>query len=185
MSGPDKYSSRHTLSAGLAARGGTRVGPRRHDLVRERGARRTSTRAICDDEQRSCRAKSCLPKGLRRRPVPASSRLLSDVPRRLRRHSSPASGRRSQRGPREFNHGLLASTLVFALTGCARSPSFNVLGSYFPGWIACMVAGILLTGLVRFILNRLEWEQRVPALPVFYFSIAVLIACLIWVIAFD
>ena len=37
----------------------------------------------------------------------------------------------------------LAATLVFALTGCARSPSFNVLGSYFPGWIACMVASIL------------------------------------------
>ena len=91
-----------------AARGGTRVGPRRHDLVRERGVRRKSTRVICDDEQRSCRAKSCLPKGLRRRPAPASSRLLSDVPRRLRRHSSPASGRRSQRGPREFRHGLLA-----------------------------------------------------------------------------
>jgi hypothetical protein len=79
----------------------------------------------------------------------------------------------------------LALSLVFAFTGCARSPSFNILGSYFPGWIACMVAGILLTAFVRFALNRLRWEQRVPALPLFYFAIAVLIACLIWLIAFD
>jgi hypothetical protein len=79
----------------------------------------------------------------------------------------------------------LASTLVFALTGCARSPSFNVLGSYFPSWIACMVAGILATALVRFVLNRLQWEQQVPALPLFYFSIALLIACLIWLITFE
>jgi hypothetical protein len=79
----------------------------------------------------------------------------------------------------------LASTLVFALTGCGRSPSFNVLGSYFPGWIACMVASILLTALVRLVLNRLQWEQHVPALPLFYFSIALLIACLIWLIAFE
>jgi FtsH-binding integral membrane protein len=79
----------------------------------------------------------------------------------------------------------LAATLVFALTGCARSPSFNVLGSYFPGWIACMVAGILATAFLRFVLNRLQWEQQVPALPLFYFSIALLIACLIWLIAFD
>jgi hypothetical protein len=79
----------------------------------------------------------------------------------------------------------LASTLVLALTGCARSPSFNVLGSYFPGWIACMVAGILGTALVRLVLNRLQWEQKLPALPLFYFSIALLIACLIWLIAFD
>jgi len=79
----------------------------------------------------------------------------------------------------------LASTLVFALTGCARSPSFNVLGSYFPGWLACMVESILLTALVRFLLNRLQWEQRVPALPLFYFALALLIACLTWLIAFE
>ena len=79
----------------------------------------------------------------------------------------------------------LAATLVFALTGCSRSPSFNVLGSYFPGWIACMVVSILATALVRFVLNRLQWEQQVPALPLFYFGIALLIACLIWLIAFE
>jgi YtcA family len=79
----------------------------------------------------------------------------------------------------------LAATLAFTLTGCARSPSFNVLGSYFPGWIACMVASILVTALVRFVLNRLQWEQQVPALPLFYFAMALLIACLIWLIAFE
>jgi hypothetical protein len=79
----------------------------------------------------------------------------------------------------------LASTLVFALTACRRSPSLNVLGSYFPGWIVCMVASILMTALVRLVLNRLQWEQRVPALPLFYFCIALLIACLIWLITFE
>jgi hypothetical protein len=79
----------------------------------------------------------------------------------------------------------LASSLVFALIGCRRSPSFNVLGSYFPGWIGCMVASILVTSFIRFVLNRLEWEQRVPALPLFYFSVAITIACLIWLIAFE
>src|SRR5580658_7867821 len=91
----------------LAARGGTRVEPRRQDLVRERGARRKSTRVIYDDEQRSYRAKSCLSLGLRRRPVPALSQLLSNVPHCLRRRFALESGRRSQRGPREFHHGLL------------------------------------------------------------------------------
>jgi hypothetical protein len=83
-----------------------------------------------------------------------------------------------------FSAGLAAS-LVFGLTGCARSPSFNVLGSYFPGWIACMVVSILVTALIRFVLNRLQWERNLPALPLFYFSIALLIACLIWLIAFE
>jgi len=86
---------------------------------------------------------------------------------------------------RHFVSAGLALILVFALTGCARSPSFNVLGSYFPAWIVCMVASILVTALVRFVLNRLQWEQKVPALPLFYFSIALLIACIIWLIAFE
>ena len=87
--------------------------------------------------------------------------------------------------PRQPISAGLATTMVFALTGCARSPSFNILGSYFPGWIACMVASILVTALVRFVLNRLRWEQQVPALPLFYFAIALLIACLIWLITFE
>jgi hypothetical protein len=85
---------------------------------------------------------------------------------------------------RIFSVGL-ASSLVFALSGCARAPSFNVLGSYFPGWIACIVASILLTAVIRFVLNRLQWERHLPALPLFYFSIALLIACAIWLITFE
>jgi hypothetical protein len=88
------------------------VGPRGHDLVRERDARRKSTRVIYDDEQRSYRAKSCPPKGLRRRPAPALSQLLSNVPHCLRRCFALATGRRSQRGPREFHHGLPGPVLL-------------------------------------------------------------------------
>jgi YtcA family len=87
--------------------------------------------------------------------------------------------------PRHIVSAGLACALVFALTGCGRSPSFNVLGSYFPGWLVCMVASILVTALIRFVLNRLQWEQQVPALPLFYLSIALLIACLIWLITFE
>ncbi len=82
--------------------------PRGQDLARERDARRKPTRVICDDEQRRYRAKSFPPKGLRRCPSPALSQLLSDVPHCLRRCFAPATGWRSQRGPREFHHGLLA-----------------------------------------------------------------------------
>ena len=99
--------------------------------------------------------------------------------------SSPKKNSPEKYSSRHVVSAGLASTLIFALTGCGRSPSFNVLGSYFPGWIACMVASILVTALIRFALNRLQWERQVPALPLFYFSIALLIACLIWLITFE
>jgi hypothetical protein len=66
-------------------------------------------RDISDDEQRSYRRKSWLPFGLRRR------RATGFVAAPYRCPASPASPRlalarrRSQRGPRDFHHGLLAA----------------------------------------------------------------------------
>jgi hypothetical protein len=64
--------------------------------------------AIADDEQPSYRAKSWLPKGLRRRRAGTSWQLLTDVRHRWRRCASSSLRRRSQRGPRDFCHGLPA-----------------------------------------------------------------------------
>ena len=71
------------------------------------------------------------------------------------------------------------------LTACARSPSFNVLGSYFPGWIFCIVVGLLATSLLRVVIHRTGWENRIPMLPLLYFSLALLIACTLWLITFE
>ena len=67
--------------------------------------------AISDDEQRSYRAKSWLPFGLRRDcPIDRARtllQLLTDVQHRQRRCASSSLRRRSQRGPRDFRPGLL------------------------------------------------------------------------------
>ena len=72
-----------------------------------------------------------------------------------------------------------------AISGCGRSPAFNVLGSYFPGWIVCLVLGILVTALLRWLIQRRGWEERIPMLPLFYFGLAVALASLLWLIAFE
>ena len=74
---------------------------------------------------------------------------------------------------------------LLALGGCASSPSFNVLGSFFPSWIAAILGGILLDALLALLLKRLNLERRIAALPLFYVSVALLLACLIWLIAFE
>ena len=76
------------------------------------------------------------------------------------------------RSSTERKPGLLPLLAPLLLSGCAHSPSFNVLGSYFPGWIACIVFSVILTSIIRFLLNRLRWERSLPALPLFYFSLA-------------
>jgi len=44
--------------------------------------------------------------------------------------------------------------------GCARAPTLNILGSFFPAWIFCGVLGILLTVPVRLFFVRIKLEDE-------------------------
>ena len=43
---------------------------------------------------------------------------------------------------------------LLLLTGCGRAPSFDIMGSFFPAWLACLLMAILLTVLSRELLRR-------------------------------
>jgi YtcA family len=76
--------------------------------------------------------------------------------------------------------GCLPATPVAAillLTGCGRAPSFDILGSFFPAWLACFVAAILLTAISRALLRRYV-EIAWPAIT--YPSLTALFAFLLW-----
>ena len=49
--------------------------------------------------------------------------------------------------------GVLVPALLL-MTGCERAPSFDILGSFFPAWLVCLVVAILLTVLSRALLIR-------------------------------
>ena len=75
--------------------------------------------------------------------------------------------------------------VLIELIGCRRSPSIDVLGSYFPGWLACMIVGGLAAVLLQIVLRRMGWQRHLPLLPLFYLCVALLIACTTWLITFD
>jgi hypothetical protein len=72
---------------------------------------------------------------------------------------------------------LLASLIC---TSCARSPSYDLMGSLFPAWLICMVLGILLTVLARWLLMRKQFALAYPALA--YPCLAAAFTFLIWLI---
>jgi hypothetical protein len=43
---------------------------------------------------------------------------------------------------------------LLLLTGCGRAPSFDIVGSFFPAWLICLMMAILLTVLSRELLRR-------------------------------
>jgi hypothetical protein len=77
-------------------------------------------------------------------------------------------------------------TLVLAalLTGCARAPSVDILGSFFPGWMISLTIAVFLTFAVRFVLVKIHLETEVGPLALFYPSLLTLITCVLWLIYF-
>ena len=45
--------------------------------------------------------------------------------------------------------GRLGVAILLSLPGCGVAPSVNILGSFFPAWFICIVAGVVLTILTR------------------------------------
>jgi hypothetical protein len=77
--------------------------------------------------------------------------------------------------------GILMLTAFF-MTGCGRAPTFDILGSFFPAWLACLALGVVLTAAARWILSRLHIAIAIPVLT--YPSLTSLFACALWLALF-
>jgi hypothetical protein len=73
---------------------------------------------------------------------------------------------------------LVYSALL--LTGCARAPSVDVLGSFFPVWMFCLTIAIILTFAVHFILVRFRLASEVGPPALFYPCAVILFTSVLW-----
>jgi hypothetical protein len=83
---------------------------------------------------------------------------------------------------RDSHRTLAVFLATTGLTGCSRAPAFDVLGSFFPAWLLCLVVGVLLSFGARRLLLRLGIVIAVPMLT--YASLTVLFACALWLACF-
>jgi YtcA family len=65
-----------------------------------------------------------------------------------------------------------------------HAPSVDLLGSFFPVWMVCIVAALVLTIAVRWLLIRTRLETELGPRVIVYPSMVVLFACSIWLFAF-
>jgi hypothetical protein len=84
-------------------------------------------------------------------------------------------------GNRRFARCALAIAPLL-LTGCGRAPAVDIVGSFFPAWLVCLVAGILLTGIVRLVLSRFRMNFDSPVLA--YPSLTAVFTFALWLIFF-
>ena len=79
--------------------------------------------------------------------------------------------------------GLVCSASVI-VTSCAHAPSVEIVGSFFPVWMVCLTAAVILTFFVRKQLVRRKLESQVGPVALFYPSVAVSFSCLLWLVLF-
>jgi hypothetical protein len=102
--------------------------------------------------------------------------------------------KRIQRRGREERHVQLMQRpmvlLAFVVSlshvaGCGRAPSFNILGSFFPAWLICMVVGVVLAAFVHWLLGRYKLDKEIPWTIVVYPCLAAFFAFTLWLVFFS
>jgi hypothetical protein len=75
----------------------------------------------------------------------------------------------------------LAVTCLFC-SGCGRAPAIDVIGSFFPAWMVCLIVSIVVASLLRLFLLRRQLEPAIEPVAVFYPCVVILVSCLLWLI---
>ena len=88
----------------------------------------------------------------------------------------------SSRDFRSGGHPLLFLLISPMLASCSRAPSVDILGSFFPAWLICLVVAIALTSVVRLVLMRLHIKIALPILV--YPSLTAVFTFALWLIFF-
>jgi hypothetical protein len=73
-----------------------------------------------------------------------------------------------------------------ALAGCSasHSPTVDIVGSYFPAWIVCLVLGLALTLITRQILIGFKVHTHLHPAPLIYISMLVFFTLALWLLFF-
>lgn len=79
----------------------------------------------------------------------------------------------------------LLACLCLTLAACKHSPSFNLVGSYFPAWMVCLPFSILLTISIRVLVLRLGLKDYVRPAFLSYFGLWAFFTFGLWLLFFS
>ena len=98
----------------------------------------------------------------------------------------PAS-RKGHKPVKHFQRSLIlpAALLATEIAGCRRAPTVSILGSFFPSWLICLFAGIILSVMANRIFARFALEKEILWPIVVYPCFALFFACILWLCFFS
>ncbi len=78
---------------------------------------------------------------------------------------------------------LLLPTVLF-MGGCAYSPTVDVVGSYFPAWMLCIILGLASTIIVRLLLIGLGIYPHLRLKPLVFSCLSIFFTLAVWLVFF-
>ena len=79
----------------------------------------------------------------------------------------------------------LALAVSMLSASCSHAPEYSIFGSFFPMWIFCSAAGLLLMVGARALLASTAIAEHLAAPVLLYLSMAIFFACVLWLLFYS
>jgi hypothetical protein len=100
--------------------------------------------------------------------------------------NSPEVRRDRSRSVVLFGFVLLIGVLIFVVRPVShRSPTIDILGSYFPAWMICIVSGLTLTLVSRWVIRAYHLEPYVSPAPLIYTCLTIIYTFVTWIVFYQ
>ena len=80
---------------------------------------------------------------------------------------------------------LLITVFVAVHLFSYHSPTVDLLGSYFPAWMICIVSGVTLTLIARWIVQARQWQPYVGPAPLIYTCLMFIFTFATWILFYQ
>jgi YtcA family len=81
---------------------------------------------------------------------------------------------------------LLIGALVFVVRPLShRTPTIDILGSYFPAWMICIVSGLTLTLVAHWIVQMRQLKPFLGPAPLVYSCLMIIFTFATWILFFQ
>ena len=81
---------------------------------------------------------------------------------------------------------LLIGTLIFVVRPVShRSPTIDIVGSYFPAWMICIVSGLTLTLVAHWIVQVGRLKPYIGPAPLIYSCLMIIFTFATWILFYQ
>jgi hypothetical protein len=100
--------------------------------------------------------------------------------------TNPPGVRRDRSRPVVMAGLLLLIVLIFVVRPLShRSPTIDILGSYFPAWMVCIVSGLTLTLIAHWIVQICNLKPYLGPAPLIYSCLMIIFTFTTWILLYQ